>query len=168
VKELIIEARVPDTPLTIVWKRLADEDAVLLVMMVEVADEPPMFEVRILPEAESVLEAVRLVIVAFEIVVVASVVAPVTTRVPFETSDEVAVTLPPVTIPPVSVETTVVRAVSTDEKKLVAVALVRLRLAIVVVANVVSPVNVLSPAKVCVVVETTPRDVAPALGMLRV
>jgi hypothetical protein len=44
VKELIIEARVPDTPLTIVWKRLADEDAVLLVMMVEVADEPPVLQ----------------------------------------------------------------------------------------------------------------------------
>jgi hypothetical protein len=31
--------------------------------------------------------------------------------------------------------------------------------------KVVSPVNVLSPANVWVVVETTPRDVAPALGI---
>ena len=64
-KELIIEARVEATPLTIVWKTLADEDAVLLVMIVEVADEPPRLEVSILPKAESVFEVVRLVTVAF-------------------------------------------------------------------------------------------------------
>lgn len=62
---MIIEARVEETPFTILWNTLADEDAVLLVMMAEVADEPPMFEVRILPEAESVFEAVRLATVKF-------------------------------------------------------------------------------------------------------
>jgi hypothetical protein len=65
VNELIREASVPDTPFTIVWNTLADEEATLLVMMVEVADDPPMFEVRILPVAESVFEAVRLVTVKF-------------------------------------------------------------------------------------------------------
>lgn len=65
VKELIIEASVEDTPLTIVWKILAEEDAVLLVMIVEVAEEPPRFEVRMLPDAEREFEVVRLVTVIF-------------------------------------------------------------------------------------------------------
>jgi hypothetical protein len=63
VKELIIEARVEETPLTIVWNTLADEDAVLLVTILEVAEEPPRLDVRTLPDAESVFEALRLVTV---------------------------------------------------------------------------------------------------------
>ena len=38
------------------------------------------------------------------------------------------------------------------------------RLDAVVVAKFVVPENVLSPEKVCVVVETTPRALAPAFG----
>jgi hypothetical protein len=42
------------------------------------------------------------------------------------------------------------------------------RAVIVVVAKVVVPVKVLSPAKYCVVVEITPLEVVPAFGIVRV
>jgi hypothetical protein len=57
------------------------------------------------------------------------------------------------------------RLVSVEER---AVRSVAKRLEEVVVASEVLPENVLSPTKVWVVVETTPRAVGPALGMLRV
>ena len=86
VKELIIVARVEDTPLTIVWRKLAEEDAVLDVMTEVVPTDPPMFEESVLVATERVLEVERLVMVAvtalnivakrFDDVVVASVVDP--------------------------------------------------------------------------------------------
>lgn len=63
-----MEARVPATPLTIVWKRLFVDEATLLVIREVVAIEPPRFEVRVLEDTESVLEVTRLVIVAFVVV----------------------------------------------------------------------------------------------------
>ena len=73
VKELIILATVEATPLTIVWKRLREEEATLLVMIVVVPVEPPMLEVRVLVATVRVLDvrivgAVRLVTVAFVVV----------------------------------------------------------------------------------------------------
>lgn len=72
--------------------------------------------------------------------------------------------LPSVEVPEVSVEKRAYVA-----KRLVAVAFtsvvvvakrtLEVRLLIVVVARVVTPRNVLSPAKICVVVETRPRAV---------
>ena len=61
----MIEASVEDTPLTIVWKRLAEEDAVLDVMTDVVPTDPPMFEERVLVATERELVVERLVIVAF-------------------------------------------------------------------------------------------------------
>ena len=67
-KELMIEARVPATPLTIVWKRLAEDDAVLEVMILEVPRDPPMFEESVLVATVRELEVERLVMVAFVVV----------------------------------------------------------------------------------------------------
>ena len=64
----MIEASVEDTPLTIVWKKLADEDAVLDVMREVVPTDPPMFEERVLVATERVLEVERLVMVALVVV----------------------------------------------------------------------------------------------------
>jgi hypothetical protein len=75
VKELMIDASEEVTPLTIVWKRFADEDAVFEVMILVVPVEPPTFEVRILAEEESVFVVARLVTV--RLVVVALVVVSV-------------------------------------------------------------------------------------------
>lgn len=68
VKELMIEARVEETPLMTVWKRLAEEEAVEEVMMLVVPTDPPRLEERVLPEVERVFEVVRLVIVALVVV----------------------------------------------------------------------------------------------------
>ena len=87
---------------------------------------------------------------------------PVTEKVPPETSDDVAVTMPPVRVAVV---------------KVCALRFVAIKVLIVVVESVViplavseatavEPVNVLSPANVCVVVDTTPREADPAFGML--
>jgi hypothetical protein len=76
VKELMIVARVEETPLTMVWKTLSDDDAVFDVIILVVPVEPPMFEVRVFPEDERVFEVVRLVTVA--LVAVRLVKIPVT------------------------------------------------------------------------------------------
>ena len=73
VKELMIEANVPDTPLTIVWKRFKEDDAVLLVMILVVPVDPPRLEVRVLVAEVRELEvrmlgAVRFVTVALVVV----------------------------------------------------------------------------------------------------
>lgn len=92
VKELIIVASDEETPFTIVWKRLADEDAVLEVMIEEVPVDPPRLLVRVLPEDERVFEVVRLVIVA--LVAVRLVKKPVTEEMSVEKKvDEVALVL---------------------------------------------------------------------------
>ena len=77
VKELMIDARVPVTPFMIVWKKLPDDDATEVLMMVVVPTEPPMFEVRVLAEEERVFEVER-----DAIEVVAKVLVPVTTKLP--------------------------------------------------------------------------------------
>ncbi len=74
-------------PLTIVCKKLGDEDAMFEVMIVDVPIEPPIFEVRVLLDEESVLLVFRLAMVAeaevrSEIVVVARLDVPVAVRVP--------------------------------------------------------------------------------------
>ncbi len=125
VKELMRVANVEETPLTIVWKKLAEEEAVLEVMILEVAEEPPRLEVRVLPEADKVLLVVRLVMVAFVAVrLVKTAVAA-----------ERAVVKKLVEVAFVNVEETVVRTVA---KKLLAV----------VVARAVLPEKVLMPEKV--------------------
>ena len=149
-----MDASVEETPLTIVWKRLLDDDATLVAMIDVVPMEPPRLEVRTLELVVSVFEAVRLVIVAEVIVVVASDVSPRTVSVPFEDSDDVAVTIPLVTCPVVSVVNTADAAERSEEKKpVLEVLLVKdafdvVREAMEVVASVVSPENVLSPAMV--------------------
>lgn len=122
--------------------------------------------------------AVRFPVLRLDVEALARFVCPVTVSVPFETSDDVAVILPPVTDPPVSVENTAVAALRILVKKLVEVAEVKVADdavrfvivldALVVVAKVVTPVKFLLPAKVCVVVDIRPRDVVPASGMLKV
>lgn len=82
-----------EMPLTIVWKKLGDEDATLDVIMVDVPIDPPMFEVRVLLDEERVLLVLRVVIVAeaevrLVIVVVAKVVVPITTKPPVEVEEE--------------------------------------------------------------------------------
>ena len=74
-------------PLTIVCKKLGVEDAMFEVMIVDVPTEPPMFDVRVLLDEESVLVVFRLAMVAeaevrSEIVVVARLDVPVAVRVP--------------------------------------------------------------------------------------
>ena len=74
-------------PLTIVCKKLGDEDAMFEVIMVDVPIEPPIFEVRVLLDEESVLVVFRLAMVAEEtvrsvIVVVARDTVPVAVREP--------------------------------------------------------------------------------------
>jgi hypothetical protein len=76
VKELIREATEDEIPLTITWRKLADDEAAVEVTMLEVPTEPPTFEVRILPTAERVLLVVRLVIVAFVAVSVVRLAVP--------------------------------------------------------------------------------------------
>lgn len=76
VKELMILASEEETPLTMVWMRLAEEDAVLEVMILEVPTDPPTFEVSVLPVAESVLVVVRLVTVKLVVVAEVTVSAP--------------------------------------------------------------------------------------------
>ncbi len=44
-----------EIPLTSTWKRLAEDEATFEVMTVEVPIDPPMLEVRVLPEEERVL-----------------------------------------------------------------------------------------------------------------
>lgn len=73
VKELMMFAREELTPFTIVWKRLAEEEAVFEVMTEVVPIDPPMFEVSVLVATVRELEvrmlgAVRLVTVAFVVV----------------------------------------------------------------------------------------------------
>lgn len=55
-----------------------------------------------------------------------------------------------------------------EERLLIVLMIGAIRVEIVVVARAVLPEKVLSPAKVCVVVETTPREALPAFGMLKV
>ena len=55
------EAKVEETPLTTTWKRLAEEDAVLEVMILVVPTDPPRLDESVLPEAESVFVVERLV-----------------------------------------------------------------------------------------------------------
>lgn len=50
-----------EIPLTMVWKKLDDDDAVLEVMIVDVPTDPPTLEVSVLPEEERVLDVERLV-----------------------------------------------------------------------------------------------------------
>ncbi len=98
VKELIKVTIEEEIPLTIVCRKLGDEDATLDVIIVDVPIEPPMFEVRVLTDDERVLlvlrrvmvaEAeVKLVMFAEEIVVVAKVVVPITTKPPVEVEEE--------------------------------------------------------------------------------
>jgi hypothetical protein len=64
VKELMSVATDEEIPLTMVWKKLADDEAVLEVMIVDVPTEPPRLLVRVLPEDERELEVERLVTVA--------------------------------------------------------------------------------------------------------
>jgi hypothetical protein len=68
VKELIIVAMVDETPLMIVWKRLADDEATLLAMILVVPVEPPILEVIVLVATVRELVVVRLVMVAFVVV----------------------------------------------------------------------------------------------------
>jgi hypothetical protein len=92
VNELMIEAREEERPLMTVWKKLPDEDATFVVMIVEVAIDPPRFEVMVLLDEERVFEVERLVTerlvtVAFsavsaEIVAVANVEFPNATNLP--------------------------------------------------------------------------------------
>jgi hypothetical protein len=92
VKELIIEVATEVIPLTIVSRIFADDDATFEVTIVDVAIDPPRFEVSILALAESVLEVLRLVIVAdaevksvmvaLDIVVVARDTVPVAVSAP--------------------------------------------------------------------------------------
>ena len=82
-------------PLTIVCKKLGVEDAMFEVMIVDVPTEPPMFDVRVLLDEESVLVVFRLAMVAeaevrSEIVVVARLDVPVAVRVPTVRLDVVA------------------------------------------------------------------------------
>jgi hypothetical protein len=140
VKELMMEAIEEEIPLTIVWKKLADEEATFEVMMVEVPTEPPMLEVRVLPDEERELVtdkllAVRLLAVSWDAEVVASVEVPNATRL-------VVVAL--VVVKLVNTEVTAFKRV---EKKLVEVAeVVVSSLAVsedaVVVASVEVPVMV--------------------------
>jgi len=47
-KELMILVAIEETPLTMVWKKLEEEEATLEVMTEVVAEDPPRLEVRIL------------------------------------------------------------------------------------------------------------------------
>jgi hypothetical protein len=117
---------------------------------------------------------VRKLEVSFEIVVVARVDVPIATREP------VVVELVNVAFVAVRELKIAVATLASVEKNVVAVKSVDDALPSVacpvtpsvppteVLARVVLPLNVLSPAKVCVPVETTPREEAPALGMLMV
>ena len=63
------------------------------VIIVVVPIEPPMFEVRVFTDEERVFEVLRRVMVAeaevkFVMVVVASVVVPITTKPPVEVEEE--------------------------------------------------------------------------------
>jgi hypothetical protein len=73
VKDVMIDASDEETPFTIVWKRLADEEAVSEVMILVVPTEPPMFEVRVFPEDERVFEVERLVVVRLVVVALVAV-----------------------------------------------------------------------------------------------
>lgn len=77
VKELMMFASEEEIPLITVWKKLLDDEATLVLMMVVVPTEPPMFEVRVLAEEERVLE-----VESDAMVVVAKVLVPVTTKLP--------------------------------------------------------------------------------------
>jgi hypothetical protein len=114
-------------------------------------------ERKVGPETErAVVEALvterlvdwRLLEVRLDTVVVAKVEVPVTERVPCDVIDVVATIVPPV------IEDMLADTADRSDAT---------RDAIVVV-----PVKVLLPEKVCVPVETTPREDEPASGMLRV
>lgn len=81
-----------EMPLTIVSRKLDDDEATLEVMIVDVPIDPPMFEVRVLLDEERVFAVLRMVMVAdaevrlvvdaviaerLEMVVVAKVLTPV-------------------------------------------------------------------------------------------
>jgi hypothetical protein len=136
VKELMMLANEEEIPFTITWKTLAEEDAVLEVMMVDVPMEPPMLEVRTLPEEERELEVVRLVTV--------SVVrlAELPTRLP----KKVVAVIPPV-LDALPTLRSPVRKVVPETERLEVDALVRVdcpdtdRVVAVVVAKVEVPVT---------------------------
>ncbi len=91
-KELIRVTTLDAIPLTIVCRKLGDEEAMLDVIIVDVPIDPPMFEVRVLLDEEREFEVLSVVIVAeavvrLEIVVVASVVSPKTTKSPVEVEE---------------------------------------------------------------------------------
>lgn len=70
-----------EMPLTIVWKKLADDEAVFEVMIVEVPTEPPTLLVRVLPDALRELVVERLVTEREVADALANVLCPVTLRV---------------------------------------------------------------------------------------
>jgi hypothetical protein len=89
VKELIRVTIEEEIPLTIVCKKLGDEDAMLEVIIVDVPIDPPMFEVRVLLDEERLLLVLSKVMVAeaevrSDIVVVARIVIPVAYRFPVD------------------------------------------------------------------------------------
>jgi hypothetical protein len=70
-------AKVDETPLTIVWNMLLDDEAILVLIIDVVPIEPPMLEVKVFTEEERVLEVERLVtlrLVAVALVVMRLVV----------------------------------------------------------------------------------------------
>ena len=148
VKELIIEAKVEDTPLTIVWKRLTEDEAVLEVIILVVPIDPPRLEVSVFREEERELPVVRLVILALvEVALVATklvVVALVAVRLV-----KIAVT-----------------AVSSVAKKVVDVALVEVSAVILVVANVEVPVVESVPPTL--VFPVVVRDVNVGVGLTEI
>jgi hypothetical protein len=84
VKELIRVTTLEAIPLTIVCRKLGDEDAMLDVIIVDVPIEPPMFEVRVLLDEERVFEVLRAVMVAEEMVVVANCDVPTAYKSPVD------------------------------------------------------------------------------------
>jgi hypothetical protein len=73
----MIVASPEDTPFTIVCSKLFVVVATLVLIIVEVADEPPRFEVKVLPTEDRVFEVFKLVtvkLVAVALVIVALVV----------------------------------------------------------------------------------------------
>jgi len=147
VKELMMFANEEETPLTMVWMRLAEEDAVLEVMILEVPVEPPRLEVSVLPEAESVFEVERLVTVRLVVVAEVTVSAPMNPFVKERPVPEIPVVEAFVAVrAPMNplVKVRPVPEIAVDE------ALVKVSLVTVVVDKVVVPLSVVSPVTVSV------------------
>ncbi len=93
-KELIRVTTLDAIPLTIVCRKLGDEEAMLDVIIVDVPIDPPMFEVRVLLDEEREFEVLSVVIVAeaevrSEIVVVANCDVPVAVNDPVVNDENV-------------------------------------------------------------------------------